>query len=70
MNGRLSLFQYAIIFHPTEKEAKNGKKSKIVVEPTTIMAETETIASMKIIKKIPKEYDERLDQIEIAIRPF
>ena len=70
MTGRLQLFQYAVIYHPTEKKGKKGEKSKVIVEPTTILAETEHIASMKVIRKIPKEYDDRLDQIDIAIRPF
>jgi hypothetical protein len=67
---KLQLFQYAVIHHPTEKEMKKGAKSEVIVEPTTILAETEHIASMKVVRKIPKEFDDKLEQLDIAIRPF
>jgi len=70
MNGKLQLFEYAVIFHPTEKEEKKGKKSEVVIDVKRKLAVTQHVATMQIIKEIPKEYDDKLEQLEIAIRPF
>jgi hypothetical protein len=65
------LFQYAILWHPTEKQSKEeGLKSKLIIEPTTIMAPEQTAAMMSAAMSIPPEYKDQLDQIEIAMRPF
>lgn len=67
---KAKLFEYAVIYHPNNKEEKNGKKAHVVLDPSTIMATNESVATMQVIKKIPKEYDDRMEQLEIAIRPF
>lgn len=65
------LFQYAVLWHPTEKEIKeDGEKSKVIVPPTTILAADVSKAGMMATMEIPAEYKEQLDQIEVAIRPF
>lgn len=65
------LFQYAVLWHPTEKEIKDdGEKSKVIVPPTTILAADASKAGMMATMEIPAEYKEQLDQIEVAIRPF
>ena len=65
------LFQYAIIWHPTDKQVKeHGMKSEVLVEPTSILATDERKAAMAAAMEIPTEKREELDQIEIVIRPF
>jgi len=65
------LFQYAILWHPTEKQTKDdGLKSKILVEPTLIMSENEQSAAMAAAMSIPSDQKDQLDQIEILMRPF
>lgn len=64
------LFQYAIIWNPNEAEAKEGKKSKLICQPTDILAADQNAAQIAAAMEIPKEYRENLDQVEIAIRPF
>jgi hypothetical protein len=65
------LFQYAIIWHPTEKQIKEESlKSKMLVELTTILATDQNAASMSAAMKIPTDKQNELDQIEIVIRPF
>lgn len=65
------LFQYAILWHPTEKQEKdNGAKSKVVQEPKTILAVDVAGASMAAAMEIPAEYKKELDQVEIVLRPF
>ena len=65
------LFQYAIIWHPTEKQSKdNSLKSKVLVDPKMILAESQSSALMAASMEIPTEYKDQLDQIEILMRPF
>ncbi|MHA1966571.1 MAG: hypothetical protein ACW964_02090 [Candidatus Hodarchaeales archaeon] len=64
------MYQYAILWHPNKDEEKKGKKSKIVVDPTTILASDERVAQMIVIKAIPEEYEDKLEQLDVAIRPF
>lgn len=69
MNPRL--FQYAILWHPTEKQIKDdGKKSLVLVELQTVLAKDEKSAAMAAAMAIPNEYRDQLDQIDVAIRPF
>ncbi len=65
------LFQYAILWHPTEKQVKDeGLKSKVLVQPTTILALDPAAANMAAAMQIPVDKKDQLDQIEIALRPF
>ena len=65
------LFQYAILWHPTEKQTKDeGLKSKVLIEPKTILAADQNSAAMAAAMEIPADKKNELDQIEIALRPF
>ena len=65
------LFQYAILWHPTEKQSKDdGLKSKILVETKLILAESQASALMAASMEIPADKKTELDQVEIIIRPF
>lgn len=65
------LFQYAIIWHPTEKQVKeDSTKSKLVKPLDTILATDEKSVLMTAAMNIPTEYKEQLDQVEIVVRPF
>jgi len=65
------LFQYAILWHPTEKQVKDdGLKSKVLTELTTILAQDQSTAAMSAAMKVPTDKQNELDQIEIVIRPF
>lgn len=69
--NKQKLFQFAILWHPTEKQVKDeGLKSKVLVEPKTIMAVDQNGASMAAAMEIPSDKRSELDQIEIALRPF
>lgn len=64
------LFQYALIWHPTREQSKEGKKSLIVLAPTLVLGSDDKSVGMRAIKAIPAEYDNQLDQIEVVIKPF
>ncbi len=64
------LFTYALIWHPTDEEAKNGKKSVIIKDPTHFLAKDEKTASLQVAMEIPAEYKDKLDQVEIVLSSF
>lgn len=64
------LFQYAAFWQPTEQQVKEGQKAKIVIEPKTILASDEKGAMIIAARDIPEEYLDKLDQVQIALRPF
>ncbi|MCC6818568.1 MAG: hypothetical protein IT245_06745 [Bacteroidia bacterium] len=69
--SKSTLFQYAIIWHPTDKQIKDeGLKSIVLVEPKTILASDVNAANMAAAMDIPADKKGELDQIQIAMRPF
>ena len=65
------LFQYAILWHPNDKQKKEENlKSTILKELTTILAADEKSAFLSAGMEIPLEYKDELYQVQIAIRPF
>lgn len=69
--SKSTLFQYAIIWHPTDKQIKDeGLKSIVLVEPKTILASDVNAANMAAAMEIPADKKGELDQIQIAMRPF
>lgn len=66
----MQLFQYAVLKHPTEEEAKNGGKTTMIVEPKTVLAKDIQQATLLAARGIPEEHVEDLDRIEVAVRPF
>ena len=66
----MKLFQFAVIFHPTETEKKDGAKDLLVVEPKTVLAPDQAAATLMAGRAIPETYLDRLDQIEVVVGPF
>jgi hypothetical protein len=69
------LFEYAVIYHPKEKKDAAGnpletKKSIVVQDVTRVLAGTDKEVAMLAAKSIPDEYNDKLDDVEICIRPF
>lgn len=68
------LFQYAVIFNPvaTKEQADRGEKpkSEVIVPITGILALDANEAMMHVARAIPKEFENKLDRVEIALRPF
>lgn len=69
------LFEYAVLYHPKEKKDAAGnpletKKSQIVTEVTRVLAASDKEVAMLAAKSLPDEYNDKLDDVEIVIRPF
>lgn len=70
----MKIFQYAVIYHPlpTKEQQERGERprSEIVVPIESIVARDEKEVAMLASRSIPEKYADKLDRLEIAIRPF
>jgi hypothetical protein len=70
----MKLYEYAVIFNPlpTKDENERGEKpkSKLVVDVTRALANDDKEAMLLAARAIPQEYTDKLDRVEIALRPF
>jgi len=64
------LFQYAILWHPNEKEEKEGQKSKLIGDIKTVLAKDDKEVLMIASMEIPADYKDKLDNLQIAVKPF
>ena len=69
------LFEYAVLYHPKIKKDAAGNelesKKSILVQPlTAVIAVSEKEVGMLAAKSLPAEYDDKLEDVEILIRPL
>jgi hypothetical protein len=72
-NGQGSIFEYAVLFHPKPKKVGDDTvtdPSIIIVDLKRVVAQTDNEVAIKAAREIPEEYLDKLEQVEIAIRPF
>lgn len=70
MNGTKQLFTYAVLWHPTEKQIEDGQQSRIVVEPTNVLAADEKSAALHAARALTDEDAETIGQLDVIVRPF
>jgi hypothetical protein len=63
-----------VLYHPKPSRDAGGNdttpKSEMLIKPTDVLAaDSETVAKIAT-RAIPKEYDDKLDLVEISVRPF
>lgn len=68
------LFDYAVVYHPKPKKDQSGneipQQSELIVPVTQVLAVSQDVVGMMAVKKIPDNYMDRLEDIEVVIRPF
>jgi hypothetical protein len=73
-NGKGKLFEYAVLYHPKPTKEQNDRgetpKSVVLIEPRTVLAMDESQAAMLAARAIPETHVEKLDDVEICVRPF
>ena len=47
-----------------------GPKSQIISGPTTVLAKSDKAVTLMILNELGDEWKARIDNIEVAIRPF
>lgn len=68
------LFEYAILYHP--KTIKDGSGNdittpdKIISSPQFVLAKDDKEVAIRAARSIPDEYMDKLDLVEIVVRPF
>lgn len=70
----MKLYEYAILYHQklSKSQEQDGVKAQheILVRPNLILARDEKEVLLRAAREIPGDYTDRLDEVEIAIRPF
>jgi len=65
----MKLFEYAVIYVPSEKE-QEVKKAKILVPPQVVLAKDAEAVKLKAAKLIPDEFEEELHNVQVVVRSF
>jgi len=63
-------YLYVIWEKPTEKQRKEGVRGKVLVPLGVVIADTDEQAKLLVSREITDEHAERIDRIEVAVRPF
>lgn len=70
----MKLYEYAVIYNPLptkdQKDRGETPKSELVVDVTRTLAGNDKEAMMIAARSIPEQYVDKLDRVEIAMRPF
>ena len=70
----LKLFEYAVILNHkrTKKQEEDGApvKGELLVPITSVLARDDKEVQIIAARQIPEAHVDKLDQIQIAIRPF
>lgn len=70
----MKLYEYAVIYNPlpTKDESERGEKPKsvLIVDVKRILSNSDKEAMMLAARDIPEVYTDKLDRVEIALRPF
>ena len=68
------LFEFAVLFHPRVVRDALGNETqgpdKIISDPVFTLAKDDKEVAMRAARAIPEDYLDKLDQVEIVVRPF
>lgn len=68
------LFEYAIIHHPKVVKDAQGNETQgqdtLVQPPCHVMANSDKEVAMRAAREIPELYLNKLEEVEICVRPF
>lgn len=65
-----TFFLYCVVLQPTEEESKGGKRAVSIVPPTWALARGAGEVQLTAARAIPPEHADKLDRVEIHVRPF
>lgn len=68
------LFEYTILHHPKVVKDAGGneiqEKDSIISAPAAVLAKNEKEVAMRAARAIPDNFMDKLDEVEICVRPF
>lgn len=65
----MRVFEYVVFYNPSAEALKDGAKPTIIAQGTKLKKDQRS-AEFEIQREIPKEYDEKIDDVVVSIRPF
>lgn len=72
--AKSKLYEYAVLHHPKTKKDLAGNeeivKSSILTDVTRVLAAGPEEVSILAARSIPNDYLDKLEQVEIVVRPF
>jgi hypothetical protein len=73
----MKLYEYAVVYNPKPPQNMTlaivttpTEPAVIVVPPTCVLARDEKHAAMLAARAIPESYAGKLDEVDVAVRPF
>lgn len=70
----MKLYEYVAIYHPlpTKDQADRGEKprSELIVDVKRVLSNSDKEAAMLAARDVPDAYADKLDRVEISVRPF
>jgi hypothetical protein len=68
------LFEFSVLYHPKQTKDTAGNDttpaSQLIVDKQSTLAINEKEVGLRASRAIPVEYDNRLDDCEVLVRPF
>lgn len=72
--ARGKLFEYSVLYHPkpTKEQHDRGEepKSELLIPPTSLLASSQDQVSVLAARAIPATHVDKLEDVEIVVRPF
>ncbi len=65
-----AVWEYVVLLHPTEKEAKAGERAEVLGHSTTCIAKDENEAKVIAIQGLDPSESHPTDRLEVLVRPF
>lgn len=68
----MKLFEVAIIYQgkKARKEGEDEGDAKLLVEPKWVMAKSDKVASMKVLREAQLDDTIDFERVEVLVRPF
>ncbi len=66
----MQLFEYVVFFDPGEEPKEGDPAAQIIDGPHTVLEKTHQAVMLKVARKLPEKWVERIDRVTIAIKPF
>lgn len=64
------LYEWAAVYRPVDEDGDEIKGELKIIQEGKLFASDTTKAIIQIAKLIPAEFDDKIDDIEIILRPF
>jgi hypothetical protein len=67
------IFEYAVLYHPKAKKVGDDAvtdPSQLIVDVKRVIANKDSEVAITAARDIPVEYLDKLEQVEIVVRPF